>query len=93
MICAGNPGGVEPAHAVIARERIHDRLVERMAHMQRACHVRGRQLNREILKFRSSFRAWQPRAPRAGDAVAALLPFRPPLRFDGVGLKRFGEGF
>ena len=47
MVCAGNPHGVEAAHAVIAREAVHDGLVERMAHVQGAGHIGRRQLNGE----------------------------------------------
>ena len=39
VIRAGQPKRVEAAHAVIAREAVHDGLVEGMAHVQRARHV------------------------------------------------------
>jgi hypothetical protein len=36
MVGARHPQRVEAAHAVVARQRVHDGLVERMAHVQRA---------------------------------------------------------
>ena len=42
MVCAGKPKGVVAAHPAPADENILNRLVERMAHMQNACHVRRR---------------------------------------------------
>ena len=45
VVGAGNPGGIEAAHAVVARQAVHDGLVERVPHMQRAGDVRRRQLD------------------------------------------------
>ena len=92
MIGTGNPSGVKALHAVIARERVHDRLVERMAHVQRACHVRWGQLDGEIFAFGSGFCAGLARAACARAATAALFPFGSPLGFKRARFERFGEG-
>jgi hypothetical protein len=42
VIGAGLPQHVAPPHPVIARERVHDRVLERVAHVQRAGDVRRR---------------------------------------------------
>ena len=47
MVGARQPQRVEALHAVVARQRVHDRLVERMAHVQRAGDVGRRQLDAE----------------------------------------------
>ncbi len=39
MVGARQPQRVEATHAVVARERIHDRVVEAVAHVQRARHI------------------------------------------------------
>ena len=47
VVCAGNPKGIEATHPVVARQAVHDGLVERMAHVQGAGHIGRRQLNGE----------------------------------------------
>ena len=42
VVRAGLPERAIARHAVVARERVHDRVLERMAHVQRAGHVRRR---------------------------------------------------
>ena len=82
VVGAGHPQRVLAQHAVVARERVHDGLVERVAHVQRARHVGRRQLNGE-----RGFLGVQRRLVHA-----ALLPGRAPVRFQRGGLKRFGQG-
>ncbi len=81
MVGTGQPQGVRAAHAVIARQAVHDGLVEGVTHVQRAGDVGRRQLDGEVL------------APgferRLG--IAALFPFRPPVRFDGLRLEALGQ--
>src|SRR3954471_20763134 len=45
MVGAHHPVGVEAAHAVVAHERIHQRLLEGVAHVQGAGDVGRRQLD------------------------------------------------
>jgi hypothetical protein len=45
VVGAGHPQRVVAAHAVVARQRVHDGLVERVAHVQRAGDVGRRQLD------------------------------------------------
>ena len=77
VVGAGHPQRVFAQHAVVARERVHDGLVERMAHVQRARHIGRRQLN-----GKRSFAGVQRRLVHA-----ALLPGRAPVRFQCGGLK------
>ena len=51
VVGAGNPAGVAPFHAVIARQPVHDGLVEGVAHVQRAGNVGRRQLDGETFGF------------------------------------------
>ena len=83
VVGAGQPQRVEAAHAVVARQRIHDGLVERVAHVQRAGHVGRWQLDRE---------RWLGRIERRRVDPALLPQWRPP-RLDGGGFERLGEGF
>ncbi len=76
VVGARHPQRVVALHAVIAREAVHDRLVERMAHVQRAGHVGRRQLDREGLRrppwaaaCRGS-RPWRSRASPIRDPSA-----------------------
>ena len=87
VIGAGNPGCVVPQHAVVAREAVHDRLVERMTHVQRARDVGWGQLNGK----RRSVGIALACATHACSTVGATLPFGTPLGFDGRGFKRFGQ--
>ena len=45
VVGAGNPGRVVALHAVVACQRVHDGLVERVAHVQRTCHIGWGQLD------------------------------------------------
>src|SRR6185295_4410973 len=45
MVGADDPVGVEAAHAVVADERVHERLLERVAHVQGAGDVGRRKLD------------------------------------------------
>jgi hypothetical protein len=47
VVGARHPERVLALHAVIAHQRIHDRVLERVPHVQRAGHVRRRQLDAE----------------------------------------------
>ncbi len=82
VIGAGHPQGIFAEHAVIAREAVHDRLIEGMAHMQGARDVWRRQLDREVLAVL---------VERGGGGIAAFFPLRAPLGFDVVGLETLGK--
>ena len=87
MVGARHPQRVVAAHAVVARQAVHDGLVERMPHVQRAGHVRRRQLNRKrrlITRRRSC-------AAITRHTITAFFPFRAPMCFEGGGFKRFGQ--
>jgi hypothetical protein len=47
VVGSGKPQRVEPAHPVVAGQRVHDRVVERMPHVQNAGYVRRGQLDSE----------------------------------------------
>ena len=81
MVRARNPDGVVAGHAVIARKRIHDRLIEGMPHVQNARDVGRRKLNGKARLLRVE----------TGLEVAAFLPDRVPTRFDGGRIKALGE--
>ena len=49
VVCAEDPLRVLAAHAVEANQRVLNRAVERVAHVQRAGHVRRRNRNRVVL--------------------------------------------
>ena len=87
VVGTGNPGGIEAAHAVVARQAVHDGLVERMPHVQRAGDIWRRQLNTEgwCIGLR------RLRAAEAGYAVAPLFPLRSPMRLQRCGFKGFGQ--
>ena len=87
VVGARHPDRVGAAHAVVAREAVHDGLVERVAHVQRAGHVGRRQLDGE---GRCAFPR-HARAAEARHAVATLLPLGSPVGFERGGLERFGE--
>ena len=81
VVGARHPQRVEAAHAVVARERVHDRLVERVPHVQRAGDVGRRQLDRERCAL----------GVERGGVQAAALPVRRPAGLDGGGVERLGE--
>ncbi len=82
MIGARLPQRVVAAHAVIARQRVHQRLVETVPHVQRAGDVGRRQLDAEVFFFR---------CVESGLEIAGLLPLGIPARFDVFRFKTFGE--
>src|SRR6266550_796312 len=47
MVDSRQPERAEAAHSLVAREDIHDRVLQRMAHVQRAGDVRRRDHNSE----------------------------------------------
>ena len=84
VIAAGLPKCVAPLHAVIASECVHDRVLERVPHVQRARHVGRRDHDAVGL------------ALTVGREVAARLPGFGPVRFDffgAVGLLHVRSGF
>ena len=73
VVGARHPQRVVAPHAVVARQAVHDGLVERMAHVQRAGHVRRRQLDRERGLGRVERAARRRRcAPTAAPSVASM---------------------
>jgi hypothetical protein len=78
VIGAGLPQHVTPAHALEAAENVLQRVVERVAHMQRARHV-GRR-DDDAIRFRLG--ALRP----AGPERAGLLPGLVNAAFDRAGL-------
>ena len=87
MVCSGNPKGIEATHAVIAREAVHDGLVERMAHVQGAGHIGRWQLNGERWLFCLCLAG----AAKSSDTVTSLFPLGPPMGFQSGGFKGFGQ--
>ena len=87
MVGTGHPQGVETLHAVVARQAVHDGLVERVAHVQRAGHVGWRQLDGERRLLCLGLAC----ATKTRHAVTALFPLRPPMGLEGGGFKRFGQ--
>ena len=77
VVGAGNPCSVVAHHAVVAREAVHDGLVEGMAHVQGACDVGWGQLDGEA----GGVCLWRLAAAMAGNAVAAFFPFGAPVSF------------
>jgi hypothetical protein len=79
VIEAGLPEHVEALHPLPAGERVHQRVVERVAHVERAGDVRGRQEDAEGLGTRLGVRAH-------GEG-ARLLPQRRDARLVGRGIE------
>ncbi len=77
VVVAGLPEGVEPAHAVPARQDILDRAVQGMAHVQPARDVRGRDTD-DVGPGVAR--------PRAGRVQALALPGRLPARLGTRGV-------
>jgi hypothetical protein len=71
VIRAGLPEGVLTQHAVVTRERVHERVLECMAHVQRARHVRRRDHDAERL----AFAPWRKPALRFPPLVDSPLDF------------------
>jgi len=82
VVGARLPQRVVAAHAVVARERVHDRLVEAVPHVQRAGDVGRRQQDAEG----GGVRLVEP-----GVEIAAGFPFRVPATFDVGGLEALGQ--
>ena len=81
VVGAGQPQRVEPQHAVIPRQRVHDGLVERVTHVQDAGAIRRRQLDRERWLGWIGARA----------EVAARFPYGRPARLDCGRVKAFRQ--
>jgi hypothetical protein len=86
MVGARHPHRVETSHPVVAGQAVHDGLVERVPHVQRAGDVGRRQLDGE----RGLALDRLAGAAGAGAAVASLFPQRAPagldrVRFEGLG--------
>ena len=81
VVSARQPQRVEARHAVIAGQRVHDRVVEPVPHVQQAGDVGRRQLDRE----------GGPRWIKAGLEVAARFPYRRPACLDGAGFEALGQ--
>ena len=81
MVRSRQPQRVGAAHAVIARQRIHDGLVERVTHVQGAGDIGRRQLNAK--RFGAGL--------VTGVEITAGFPQRIPLGFDGFRIKALGE--
>jgi hypothetical protein len=84
VVGAGLPEGVPAAHAVVARERVHQGLVEAVTHVQGAGDVGRRQQDAEGLIGRLA-------AVEAGGEVAARLPVLIPAAFDLRRLETLGQ--
>ena len=91
VVGARNPSGVKAGHAVVAGQAVHDGLVERVPHMQRAGHVGRRQLDGEVLTLGGGCRIGRAGAAEAGHPVAPLFPLGAPMRLERCGFKRFGK--
>ncbi len=87
MIGAWNPSGVEAHHAVVACEAVHDGLVEGMAHVQRACHIGGWQLDGKAGRVCM----WRLAASVPCYAIATFFPLWAPMGFKCGRLKRLGQ--
>ena len=81
VVGAELPQRVVAAHPVIADQHVHQRLLERVPHVQRAGDVGRRQLDAERRRAGVHRRL----------EIAARFPERVPLRLDGVRLEAFGE--
>jgi len=77
MVGAELPERVEAAHAVVADERVHQRVLEGVAHVQRAGDVRRRQQDT----------VGGLRGITGGFEEAGGLPVGVPFRFEGAGLE------
>jgi hypothetical protein len=82
MVGTGLPQRVVTAHAMVAGERIHDRLVEAVPHVQGAGDVGWRQQDAESVRFFGI---------EAGAEIASGFPFGVPATFDVDRFKALGE--
>ncbi len=74
VVGAGLPEGVAALHPAVADQRVHHRVVETMAHVQRAGYVRGR--HHDAVGLALALRG----------EIAGLFPALVPALFDGVRL-------
>ena len=81
VVGARHPERVVALHPVVADQRVHDRVLERMPHVQRAGDVGRRQLDRER----------RPGGVEGRLVGAAFLPERRPVRLDGGRIEGLGE--
>ena len=81
VIGAGHPQHVEAEQALVAREHVLERVVERVAEVQRTGHVRRRDHHREARRV----------AVFAGAEEAPLEPRAIETRLDGLRIESFGE--
>ena len=81
VIRAHLPQRVVAAHPVVADHQVHQRLLERVAHVQRAGDVGRRQLNAERRRVRLHRRL----------EIPARLPQRVPLGLNGMRIEALGE--
>src|SRR6266404_1960408 len=81
VVGSRQPERVVALHPVMAGQRVHDGLVERVPHVQDAGHVRRRQLDAER---RTAGR-------EASTEIAARLPHRIPGALDGRRLEALGQ--
>ena len=73
MVHARLPQGVAAAHPVVANQRVHDRVRERMSHMQRAGYIRW--WNDDAVGIAGA-RGCKPAVPFPALVVALLYVFR-----------------
>src|SRR6185295_7254433 len=85
VVGAHYPVGVEAAHAVVAHERVHQGLLEGVAHVQRAGYVGRRQL--DAVRGRG---AWKIRVSVA--EITGRLPALVPALLYRLGLEAFFQG-
>ena len=74
VVEAGLPEGVEAAHAVPADERVLDRAVQRVPHVQRSGHVR--RWHRDHVRLAGLVRVGVVEAFEVGGQLAAIVPRR-----------------
>ena len=86
-----HPRRVVALHAVVARQAVHNGLVKRVAHVQSASHVRGRQLDGKVMALGCGVGAGLASATETCMSVATGFPFWAPTLFDGSRFKRFSE--
>ena len=81
VVCTNHPVGSEATHAVITNQYIHERLLKRMAHVQRTGHIRRWKLNA----------IWRTCLVPVHFEVAARFPNRVPALLDCLRLEAFCE--
>ncbi len=85
VVGAGDEYGVVARHAAVAHQPVHDGLVERVAHVERARHIGRRELDHIGLAFRPRFYMLARRE------VAALVPLGVPAGFQFGRFEALGE--